>query len=295
MLLAAVTSMALRKYARSASSWKIPKKSRFVVPEAEIADVHSVFDRPTQPGSENHAAPGESWPQNLNAVEFAVGSDRANDRCASGAMPERIRVRRLVEHESVWPFGYCDIATYRARDRRMVGLDAAINDGHLYPAPLLPPHAQSGVRSSIDGIGSTFDKASTAKAADQAGLARSVIEASRGRLQRGPAPQVIGKTSEQHSTCLPLALAMNGDLVHEPSQLERIPKGGVPSTSPARVRSRSPSNDPITSPTSAAKVLVCARLLQRNCRQAREQTERFYIGCVERRRPLLCQAARSHR
>ncbi len=102
-------------------------------PQAHVADVHPVLDRPLQAAGEDRPAPAQARAEHADAVQLAVGSQRADDPGAGGSVAKRVLVRLGVDRPARRPFDG-DVALDVA-DRGMRGVDAAVDDGDLDTFP----------------------------------------------------------------------------------------------------------------------------------------------------------------
>src|ERR1700682_6484666 len=101
--------------------------------EAQIANVHSVLDRPSQAGDEHRPAATQPFTKDLDAVKLAVRCDGTDDARARGAVAVGVLMWRRIEHRSVGPLIDRHIAADAAVDRRVGCVNAAIENSNLDP------------------------------------------------------------------------------------------------------------------------------------------------------------------
>src|SRR5437764_385605 len=99
---------------------------------AHVAHVHAVLDGPAQPGREYHPSAHQPRSQDLDAVQLAIGGQRAYYAGAGRAVPRYVLVRLGVVDHADGAFAYGDVAADRAAHGRVRGVYAAVYDGDLH-------------------------------------------------------------------------------------------------------------------------------------------------------------------
>ena len=120
--------------------------------QREVDDVETLLDGPREPGVERGGGPGERRPEHADARDRGLRGQRVDDAGARGSVAEHVAVGAgSGDHRPVVADRHVDAAlgVDAPLERRMGGVDPAVDDGHPHPGAGGP--FERPVRGDLDG------------------------------------------------------------------------------------------------------------------------------------------------